>query len=792
VSLFRLPSDSGIDAATWTARHRLMVAVLLAQGVLLVLWMGLKGTISLAHGGVEVAPLIVLWVIARREGLPRRLSATAVTLGLFTESALVVHLSDGETAAHFHYFVMLCLLAQYEDPVPFLVGVGYVVLQHGIMGMLIPGGVYGEADEREHVWRRALVHGAFVLAASGALVAGWRANALVRISDRRNRREAEEYLDIAGALLLAVDGAGVIRMANRRFCEVLGRPEAELLGARFAEVAVEPEEREAHEEALHRLPAAGADRVSGVERRIVTAAGDVRVVEWELAIRRDEQGRVVDILCSGEDVTGHRAAAAQRALDQRQLVGLRRLAQDVAGNDDARQAVVDRTLELADADFAGLAEPDAGDTVLTITTATLEGMLGYEIPIEGDLVSGCRAAYLSGQAGFHADVEGSPRINPHMVAITGARSVTFEPVVIGGRPRAVLVVGWRRRVPGLDSRERDIVAIAADEAAVALQRLAALRRLEDAALTDALTDVPNRRAFDRQLPVEIARARREGRPLALAMMDVNEFKALNDREGHDAGDRLLRAATRAWADVLRTTDVLARFGGDEFAVLLPDCDAASAAIVAERLHAAIPHAAGCGVGIAVWDGEEDGDALMARADEALYEDKAAGARRRLGNPNRVAAVRATGLLDGEHSDELDEVTRVVRWLLDVPVALVSLVDDDRQVFAAQCGLDGWAADEGGTPLSHSFCQHAVITGRPLVIEDARRTPLVEDNLAIPELNVIAYAGMPLLGERGLVLGVLCAIDHKPRAWSQDDLATLARLAERARQELLRRSLVGQA
>ena len=716
----RLPSDSALDAATWAARHRVMVGVLIAQAALLVIWMGLKGTVTVAHGGPELVPLILAAVVARRDSLPRRTRAIAVTLGLFTESALVVHLADGETTAHFHYFVMLCLLAQYEDPVPFVVGVGYVVLQHGIMGSLMPEGVYAATTEAHDAWRWALVHGAFVLAASGALVAGWRANALIRASDRRHRRAAEDYLDIAAAMLLAVDAQGVIRMVNRRLCEVLGRTEEELVGRRFADIAVHPDERDAHEQALRRLPTAGHDHVSGVERRVVTTSGEVRVVQWALAIRRDAGGAVIDILCSGEDVTERRSAEEQVELDQRQLIGLRRLAQDVAANDDARQAVVDRVLELADADFAALTEPSEDGTTLTTKTATLPAMLGFEIPIDGDLASGSRAAYLSGQAGFHADADGSPRIHPRMQEITGARSVTFEPVVIGGRPRAVLVVGWRRRVPSLTSREREIVAIAADEAAVALQRLSALRRLEDAALTDALTDVPNRRAFDRQLPVEIARARREQKPLALAMMDINEFKALNDREGHDAGDRLLRSATEAWAGVLRTTDVLARFGGDEFAILLPDCDADSAGIVAARLRAAIPHSPGCGVGIAVWDGTEDGESLMARADEALYEDKAAGVRRRLSNPNRIAAVRATGLLDGGTSDELDEVTRVVRWLLDVPVALVSLVDDEKQIFASQCGLDGWAAEEGGTPLSHSFCQHAVVTGRPLVIEDARQ------------------------------------------------------------------------
>jgi len=103
--------------------------------------------------------------------------------------------------------------------------------------------------------------------------------------------------------------------------------------------------------------------------------------------------------------------------------------------------------------------------------------------------------------------------------------------------------------------------------------------------------------------------------------DIVRFKALNDAQGHEAGDRLLRAVAHAWLDALRGTDLLARIGGDEFAVLLPGCSAADHGAVAARLRAACPHDAGCGLGLALWDGREDRDALLRRADRAMYADK---------------------------------------------------------------------------------------------------------------------------------------------------------------------------
>jgi diguanylate cyclase (GGDEF)-like protein len=361
--------------------------------------------------------------------------------------------------------------------------------------------------------------------------------------------------------------------------------------------------------------------------------------------------------------------------------------------------------------------------------------------------------------------------------------VLCQPIVTGNEVLGVLVVGWSDPRQALEERPAELVRLAADEAARALQRRAAMRRLASAALNDVLTGVPNRRAFDAELPRAIARAARTGEPLALATMDLNGFKALNDRDGHAAGDRVLKEVAAAWQNALRATDLLARIGGDEFVALLPMCGGPDMEMVAERLRDAVTHSAGSGLGIVQWDGVESPADLVRRADEALYADKAHGAAARLADPVRLAALDASGLLDAAAQPELDEISRMVTWLLDVPVATVTLVDDHRQFFAGACGLTGQVAEDRETPLSKSFCQHAVSAGRPLIVADAREVPLLRDNPAIEELGVIAYAGIPLIDGSDNVLGVLCAIDHEPRAWSDDDIATLRRLAQRAIGEL---------
>jgi GAF domain-containing protein len=159
----------------------------------------------------------------------------------------------------------------------------------------------------------------------------------------------------------------------------------------------------------------------------------------------------------------------------------------------------------------------------------------------------------------------------------------------------------------------------------------------------------------------------------------------------------------------------------------------------------------------------------------------------LGDTARRAALVRTGLMDGPMDEAFDRIASIVARVLDAPAALVSLVDQDKQVFAGCIGLpEPWATDRE-TPLSHSFCQHAVATREPLIIPDARKDPRVRDNLAIRDLNVIAYAGMPLIDSEGHALGSLCAIDDQPRAWTDGQIDLLRDLAATVVSEIESRS-----
>jgi diguanylate cyclase len=166
-----------------------------------------------------------------------------------------------------------------------------------------------------------------------------------------------------------------------------------------------------------------------------------------------------------------------------------------------------------------------------------------------------------------------------------------------------------------------------EDVAVLLRQIAALTdevgELARQARTDPLTGLANRRGWNEQLSRELAQAQRSGRPVSVALMDIDDFKRFNDSRGHQAGDRLLVAAAAAWQGELREGDVLCRWGGDEFAALLPDCSEGAAQEIIARVTSTTPGLQSCAAGVAAWDGAETFDELMWRADVELLKRKRA-------------------------------------------------------------------------------------------------------------------------------------------------------------------------
>ncbi|MGC4392691.1 GAF domain-containing protein [Agrobacterium sp. M50-1] len=150
---------------------------------------------------------------------------------------------------------------------------------------------------------------------------------------------------------------------------------------------------------------------------------------------------------------------------------------------------------------------------------------------------------------------------------------------------------------------------------------------------------------------------------------------------------------------------------------------------------------------------------------------------------RIDAVRNSGLLDVQGQSEFQDIIEVVKAGLKCPVALISILDEHRQVFIAHLGLPEKWAEAAETPLTHSFCQHVVRDKAPLIIGDATLHDLVRDNLAITDLGVISYMGVPVTMPDGMVIGALAAIDGEPRTWTESELELLSRIGRVASNQI---------
>jgi diguanylate cyclase (GGDEF)-like protein len=216
------------------------------------------------------------------------------------------------------------------------------------------------------------------------------------------------------------------------------------------------------------------------------------------------------------------------------------------------------------------------------------------------------------------------QVDAPLVALTGAVSTLAEPVMHNGEISAVLVVGWTARVADPTDRAVAIVSTLAAEAGAAVAATRLRAQLEALATTDPMTGLANRRGWHQRVNNLAMISARTGSPLTLALADLDHFKRYNDTYGHDAGDLLLQGFARTATALLRDVDVIARWGGEEFAIALAGSDEPAARVALERLRHAVPDGQTCSFGVATWDGSETVAACLARADAALYRAKAAG------------------------------------------------------------------------------------------------------------------------------------------------------------------------
>ncbi len=298
-----------------------------------------------------------------------------------------------------------------------------------------------------------------------------------------------------------------------------------------------------------------------------------------------------------------------------------------------------------------------------------------------------------------------------------------------------------------------------------------LRRLAE---RDHLTGLLNRRRLEEELEVSLASLRRHDRKAALIVIDLDHFKAVNDRDGHEAGDRTLAFIAATLATRVREEDAVARLGGDEFAVLLRDTSLEAAEQVAAELVSIVGGAAyaqergvtlSAGVAALTLQQRSAQDALHA-ADLAMYAAKEAG-RDRVASHPPVNGAEGTGLLGRlgavAESPSVEHALRAVRELLGMDVSYVTRHTHDEQVLLA---TEGDAASFGlapGTriPLAETLCAHILDGDLPRVMPDVGLVPRAAKLAITTAARLGAYVSVPIMLSDGSLFGTLCAANHRP-------------------------------
>ncbi len=305
-----LPAGGTLPVDVWRARHRGIVSLLWCHVPALFLFAVVRGN-SWWHGLFEVAGIAVLATLAGSGRISRRQSTVFASLGLMLSSAVLVHLSGGVIEAHFHFFVMVGVVVLYQDWVPFLIAIAFVVLHHGVMGVLSPHDVYNHKDAWEHPWTWAGIHGVSILAMSVAGIANW----------KLNERSQSQLSSLAAIVESSSDAIyswsidGTINSWNVGAVELYGYTREEVIGRPFS-VLIPPDRAEESTSQLDQVRRGARAEAFDTER--VRKDGGRVQVSVTVSPVRSPGGEVIGGATIAHDVTERRGIEeALRAGEER-------------------------------------------------------------------------------------------------------------------------------------------------------------------------------------------------------------------------------------------------------------------------------------------------------------------------------------------------------------------------------------------------------------------------------------------------------------------------------------------
>jgi diguanylate cyclase (GGDEF)-like protein len=352
------------------------------------------------------------------------------------------------------------------------------------------------------------------------------------------------------------------------------------------------------------------------------------------------------------------AKEVARAIEAERLLGAVRLEKEEKARFFRALEELNKTSTVAQAAETAVAEARRMCAALDLCAVTLaEDRRHRVLAVDGDAAHALRDLSFADNAGLVSNVVklGAPLpgralgamdrvvIFDNGTVVRGLKALKIFPLRAGETTVGTLVCGSRSAIGEAAQKELSMLAL---QAADALVRTRLYEEAERLATTDGLTGLSNRRTFNTTLEARLREAQRYRKALSLLLLDIDHFKKVNDTHGHPAGDAVLRGVAQVVRRQARETDFVARYGGEEMALVLPETDAAGARAIAERIRNAVAHArhqtdsgalqVTLSVGVATWPAT-DSDLLLDAADKALYRAKQNGRNRVESARGRAAA-----------------------------------------------------------------------------------------------------------------------------------------------------------
>lgn len=598
-----LPRGRTLPEDVWWHRHR-GIQILLWLHSPLIFAVAFAQDPDLVHAVLEASIPLAFALLALAAGR-QNLSMVITSVGLMTCSAVFVHLTHGLIEMHFHYFVMVGVITLYQAWSPFLIAIGYVVIQHTVAGLIDPESVYNHPAAIESPLTWAVVHGAFILAMSATGAVNWRLTESLLGAAQHREHQLAEAQEIARLGSWEHD-FGVNRTTWSDEMYRLFDVDGSFVPTRrnVAEL-IHPDDRNAWNANMDRT--AVGDIPDDQDFRLHRPDGDIRWFHGHVKVTEWDEDRVAVMTGTVQDITERRRIEDDlRASRAEVLETVSRLDATLDSTADGI-LVVDRngTVTGHNARFAEMWRIPA-DLVERGNDDELRAFVLDQLVDPGTFVAKVN------------DLYARPEAESLDVAIEFKDGRVFERF---SRPQRV-----SGKIVGRVWSFRDVTGRTRLEA-----------QLSHQALHDPLTELANQTLFRDRLDHALQRMQRQEEPIAVLFLDLDDFKNVNDSFGHTAGDDLLREVAGRIRSCLRAADTAARLGGDEFAVLLEDLvDVERAVEVAQRLLAALvdPFTVGdrevfvsASVGIAHSSSDSSPDQLLRNADLAMYAAKHSGKKR---------------------------------------------------------------------------------------------------------------------------------------------------------------------